>query len=143
MGFSTEELYFGIVIFPPTGFSGRDAKAEELRLLNESGTLYEVYERCDRERAEMLELRARSRVIEGDGWKGFLYRYDRKKAEKDLAWALEFWRGEREPIPVRRWPRKCFACPFNAVGLCGHALQQPDPRFKVQRCPDGRVFVHR
>src|SRR5262249_43175885 len=130
-GFSTEGLCFGIVLFPPMGFSGRDAllgKAEALQFLNKNGTLHAVYWRCKRERAELWGWQAKRRVIEADGWRAFLYRYDPKKTEKDLVWALEYWHEEREPIPVKRFPRKCVACPFNAAGLCKHALQQPDPR---------------
>jgi hypothetical protein len=145
-GFFTEELCLGIVIFPPTGFFGRDAavaKSEELLRLNEAGTLPEIYELCDRERADLLKSRGSRRTIEGDGWKAFLYRYDRKRAEEAVAWALQFWRGEREPVPESQRPRKCFACPFNAARLCQHALQEPDPGFVVKRCPDGLVFVYR
>ncbi|HMF14758.1 MAG TPA: hypothetical protein VKE94_20725, partial [Gemmataceae bacterium] len=55
--------------------------------------------------------------------------------------ALGYWLSEREPIPVKRLPRKCLVCPLNAAGLCRHALQTPDPGFRVQRRPDGRVYV--
>jgi hypothetical protein len=51
--------------------------------------------------------------------------------------------GEREPIPVAKYPQKCFACPFNGVGLCEHARQRPDPAFKVERRPGGQIFVFR
>ena len=88
-------------------------------------------------------MRLQRTIVEGDGWKAFLYRYDRAKAEKDLAWALDFWLEAREPIPERRYPRKCAACPFNAAGLCEHALQAADSRFMVRRTPEGIVVIRR
>jgi len=146
--FSTEELCFGIVMFPPAGFGGslRDAAATKvamLQFLNKDGTLHKISERCEQARKALLTDRTKKTTIEAEGWKAFLFRYDANKAARDLTWALRYWLSEREPVPVKRYPRKCFACPLNAVGLCEHALQEPDPSFRVQRSPDGRIFVFR
>jgi hypothetical protein len=148
MDFSTEQLYLGIVMFQPARFGGglREAaatKAALLRFLNEDGTLHKISEQCEQARNALLIGQPKKTTIDSDAWKAFLFRYDADKAEKDLTWALEYWREERDLIPVKRSPRKCFACPLNAVGLCEHALQEPDPSFKVQRRPDERVFVYR
>lgn len=148
MDFSTEELCLGIVMFPSTGFVGshREAgatKAARLQLLKEDGTLHKISERCEQARRELLAGRTKKTTIESQDWKAFLFRFDARKAARDLAWALEYWLDEREPIPVKRWPRKCFACPLNAVMLCEHAMQKPDPCFEVRRQPDGRVLVCR
>jgi len=148
MGFSTEELCFGIVLFPsaePTGALHEAAamKADMLRFLNESGTLHEISERCEQARRSLLSGRKKHLTVDGNGWTAFLYRFDAAKATKDLTWALGYWLSDREPIPVKRYPRKCVACPFNAVGLCEHALAEPAPSFDVQRRPDGQIFVFR
>jgi hypothetical protein len=153
MGFSTDDLWLGIVMFPPTRTAGNSSEAGSmnaamLRFLNEEGTLHVIYQRCEEARSALLTSRARQKTIDSTGWKAFLYRYDAKKAESDLAWALGYWLGEREPVPVSqapwdRWPRKCSACPLNAAGLCEHAMEKPAPDFRVQRSPDGRVFVFR
>jgi hypothetical protein len=90
-----------------------------------------------------LTSRSKTKTIEADCWKAFLYRYDPSKAERDLTWPLGYWLQQRDPVPVKHFPRKCVACPLNAVGLCEHALQPPDPGFVVERRPDGRVYVYR
>ena len=148
MEFTTEHLCFGIVLFPParSGNGFRDAaltKAAMLQRFDADGTLHKISEGCEQARVALVEGGAKTRIVQSEGWKAFLFRYDQKKAEKDLAWALEYWLSKRDPIPVKRRPLKCFACPLNAAVLCEHALQQPDPGFEVQRRPDGRVFVHR
>jgi hypothetical protein len=148
MEFSAEQLCFGIVMFPSVGLGGslRDAaltKAARLQSFNEDGTLHKIYEQCDQARQALIAGAAKKKTVESEGWKAFLFRYDPNKAAKDVTWALGYWLSEREPVPVQRWPRKCFACALNAVGLCEHALQAPDPSFKVQRRPDGRVIVCR
>ncbi len=146
--FATEELCMGIVMFPPVGARNtlREAaqtKAAMLQFLNQNGALQEVHERCEQERMRLLNDKSRRATVRGKGWRAFLYRYDPNRTSKDLNWALQYWLGQREPIPVKRWPRKCFGCPLNAVGLCDRALQQPDPQFDVCRLADGRIFVSR
>jgi hypothetical protein len=151
MGFATSGLCFGIVMFPSADRFGGDAiraKADLLHSLNENGGLSSIHERCEEARVGLLKSGKKELVISCDGWKAFLYRYDRTEAEENLTWALGYWREEREPLPVGRlpwdnWPRKCGSCPLNAVGHCEHALQRPDPSFNLQRCPDGRISVSR
>lgn len=40
--------------------------------------------------------------------------YDPTTYIEDLDWALEYWRGERDPIPTTK-PAKCRACVYNDV----------------------------
>jgi hypothetical protein len=146
MGFSTEELCLGIVLFPQAGFGygfqdTASAKADKLRSFRADGTLRRIYESCEQARTALLTGRDKPATIKSESWNAFLYRYNAKKAAKDLAWALEYWTGVREPIPQEDRPRKCFACPMNAVRLCEHALDEPDPGFRVQRSPDGQISV--
>jgi hypothetical protein len=151
MAFSTDELCFGIVMFPSTGLENglRDAavtKATKLQVFAEDGTLDKISTECEQARKRLMTGRGNKVTVESQGWKAFLYHYDPKKATNDLTWALGYWLGEREAIPVSQapwdqWPRKCTACPLNAVGLCEHALEKPASDFRVQRNPDGRIFV--
>jgi hypothetical protein len=144
MGFTAEHLFLGIVIFPPSGFGGNHGDKEAmLQFLNEHGTLHRIYKRCEKARKVLMTDGAETKTIESEDWRAFLFRYDRNKAEKHLKWALEYWFSEREPIPEKRYPRKCFACALNAAGLCEHALQEPDSNFKIQRQPDGQIYVYR
>ncbi len=148
MGFEAGELCHGIVLFPrslkaATPEEGARAKDEKLRALQADGTLVAIYAHCEAAQKSLVQSRLQRTVVEGDGWRAFLYRYDRELAEKDLSWALDFWLGKREPIPEMRYPKKCAACPFNAAGLCEHALQAADPRFVVRRLPEGTIVVRR
>jgi hypothetical protein len=149
MEFTTEQLCFGIVLFPGSGLGrglgeAAETKAALLHQFNTDGTLHMVHEHCRLGREALLVGKAKTRTLAPQAWwKAFLFRFDPEKAEKDLAWALEYWVSKREPLPVKRLPRKCFFCPLNAAGLCEHALQEPDPSFEVKRSPDGRIFIHR
>jgi hypothetical protein len=148
MGFEASELCHGIVLFPrsfraATLDEGVRAKDEKLRALQADGILVAIYERCEAARRSLVTTRRQRTIVEGDGWKAYLYRYDRTKAEKELAWALDFWLAAREPIPEMRYPRKCAACPFNAASLCEHALQSADPRFQVRWTPEGTIIIRR
>src|SRR5262249_18103250 len=120
MEFSTEQLCFGIVLFLPAGLGSslRDAaltKTVMLRSFNADGTLHKIAEQCKQARKALLTGGTKKTTIAADRWKAFLFRYDPSKAARDLTWALGYWLQEREPVPVKRWPRKCFACPLNAV----------------------------
>src|SRR5262249_55923689 len=119
------------------------AKADLLRAFERDGTLLDIAERCERERTALLRRRGGQVAAEGDGWTAYLFRFDREKAEKELDWALDFWLQGREPIPETRLPNKCFACPFNALALCEHALKPADEAFEVRRESDGTVHVTR
>jgi hypothetical protein len=148
MGFRIDELCLGVVKFPRhrTGGGLRDAvraKADLLRAFETDGTLFDVAARCERERAALLRRRGGQVAAEGDGWTAYLFRFDRTKAEKGLNWSLDFWLQEREPIPETRLPNKCFACPFNALALCEHALKPADEAFEVRRDIDDTVHVTR
>jgi hypothetical protein len=148
MGFVTDQLSFGIVLFPPAGLGSslRDStltKTAMLQSFKDNGTLRKISEECEQARKALLAGRSKTTTIEADGWNAFLYRYSAKKVEKDLTWALGYWLGEREPEPEKYNCRKCSGCPFNAAGLCEYALDEPDPGLLVVRHPGGRITVSR
>ncbi len=147
-GFGTKELIYGIVKFPrlPVGGTLNDraqVKSDLLQSFQNNGTLKRIYERCQRERTGMLTRGSRQLIAEAEGWTVYLYRFDRARALGELYRALDFWLAKREPQPEAMRPNKCFACPFNAVSLCEHALTNPDPRFEVQPGEEGKVKVIR
>jgi hypothetical protein len=141
MAFSTDQLYLGIVLFPSVGPGSSLTKTAMLKALTEDGTLHKISEQCARARESLAADDSQGGTVESECWKAFLFRYDPKKAVRNLTWALGYWLAEREPIPVKRLPRKCFACPWNAIGLCPHAQHPPDPKFRVRQSLDGRTFV--
>jgi len=147
MGFTAEQLCFGIVMFPPIGHESAPrtvalSKAVIFDLFNQTGTLHAIYESCETARRAQLVNKPKRTTVKGKGWKAYLFPYDANKAVRDLSWAVGYWLSKREPIPAKRSPRKCFSCVFNAVKLCEHALQQPNPSFGVRRLTDGRVSVY-
>jgi hypothetical protein len=113
------------------------------RLANNDGTLHEIHERCKEQSNILVASGFMNRKVESEKWTAYLFRFDQNKATTDLNWALQYWLSKREPIPEKRYRRKCAACSINALGLCDHALQEPDSNFTVQRLPDGRAVVRR
>jgi len=41
----------------------------------------------------------------------YLNKFNQTEAEKDLDWAIEFWKKQREAIPTRN-PNKCRSCEY-------------------------------
>ena len=138
-GFDASELCYGVVVFP------RDpswSKAERLAAFSLDGTLAEVHARCEEARRRLLA-GGRTRSVESDAWRAELFRHDRTWTENALKGLLGYWLGERPAEPETRIANKCRACPFNAAGLCDHALAPADTAFQVLRDDAGRVFVTR
>lgn len=50
-----------------------------------------------------------------------LFPFRPELAERDLRWAVDYWRGKREPEPSGSM-NKCRICRFNAESLCYQAL---------------------
>lgn len=50
-----------------------------------------------------------------------IFRYDRRKAKRELAFFAQYWRGERAAIPSKNL-RKCRVCLYNSTGACKKAL---------------------
>jgi hypothetical protein len=79
------------------------------------------------------------RRVDDEAFGLWVFRHHRARAERDLAWALQYWAGHRAPEgTVSRG--KCKACPFNAANLCDAAKAPPDGRYAVKRT-EGRYGV--
>lgn len=148
MLFSTAEFCFGIVLVPSPssrGYlqDGAQTKVERLQWLGEEGVLQAIHEQCETGRRALIAGKTMKKTISSANWAAFLFRYNALKAERNLKWALEYWLSMREPIPVKRVPRKCFACPLNAASFCEHALMAPDPTFQIQEHSNGQIFIYR
>lgn len=146
-GFDTSELTTAIVLFPPIAreadLRGLGAtKAAALEILAADGMLDALIKRVKRERARLLKTGDDVTMIAHEGTTIQLARYDHEAAVKKLDWALQYWRGEREPLPVTRSPGKCSACPMNAASLCPRPLTDAADYFHVTRSQK-RVIVTR
>ena len=146
MGFSTEQLWLGIVMLPPVGGAHDPetsllTKSSRLACFNADGTLHQIYERCQ-QKTKTLVARGFARTkVESERWTAYLFRFDPSRATQDLSWALQCWLSERDPLPEKRYPRKCSACPLNALGLCEHALGPPNGTYPVQGHDEGGTIV--
>lgn len=91
MGFDTRLLFYAIVVADPTGRFDRNLKKRVLQAINKNGH--------------------REGILELDNARVFLRKYNHEAAEKDLNWAVKFWKQEREAIPTQN-PNKCKKCVY-------------------------------
>ena len=134
MGFSTEQLCLGIVLLSPAEPANAlqlapSAKDALLSTFHDGGTLDEIYALCKQEAKRLVTSGIEDKKIESRSWTAHLFRYDQRRIERDLGWALQYWLSQREPIPEKNYPKKCMACPLNQMRLCDKALQEPDSDF--------------
>ncbi len=135
MGFIPDELVLGVVLLPPVVSDPEIAASSMGKLLEmqqqiKRGTLQIVCQACERARNTMLESNTDKIELTSEGARIFLNRYNSEQAKQFTKWAMEYWLGKREPLPVAKmpfdsWKKKCKSCQFNAAGLCEHALDTP------------------
>jgi len=93
MGFDTDRLFYAIVIVNP---EARDDKTIKRRVEN-----------------AIMKNRLKEAVLTTENARIYLNKFNQTEAEKDLDWAIEFWKKQREAIPTRN-PNKCRSCEYNA-----------------------------
>jgi hypothetical protein len=71
------------------------------------------------------------RRLDANAFTLFVFPHDERAAERDLSWALGYWKGTRAPSRTTS-PSRCRACPYNAAKLCDVALAPPDGRYRVR-----------
>ncbi|MFO0561434.1 MAG: PD-(D/E)XK nuclease family protein [Polyangiales bacterium] len=69
------------------------------------------------------------RRLDASAFTLFVFPHHELAAERDVSWALGYWKGARTPSRTTS-PSRCRACPYNAAGLCEVALSAPDGRYK-------------
>jgi hypothetical protein len=69
------------------------------------------------------------RRLDANAYTLFVFPHDDRAADRDVSWALGYWKGARSPGRTSA-PSRCRACPYNAAGLCEVALAPPDGRYK-------------
>jgi hypothetical protein len=70
--------------------------------------------REDLEREVIAEALRGGGGVWGKAFVARIYPFDPREAEEDVAWALGFWRGEREAVPTSR-AGECRACDFRKI----------------------------
>jgi hypothetical protein len=89
MGFDTSMLFYAIVVANPKTRGSRELRQNVVGAVAESGP--------------------KEGMLSVDDAKVYLCKFNRLQAEKDLAWALEFWGNYREAEPTSN-PNKCLRC---------------------------------
>lgn len=71
------------------------------------------------------------RRLDASAFTLFVFPHHELAAERDVSWALGYWKGARTPSRTSS-PSRCRACPYNAASLCDVALTAPDGRYKAR-----------
>ncbi len=87
MDFNTDLLYYGIVIAP------RKLSKESEKVRNIPHRLLKNLELSDLIQKESLKLNFGAINV-------FLYKFNSEKTIKNLDWAIQYWKGERQPEPL-------------------------------------------
>lgn len=93
IGFNTSYLHYAIVIADPITRIDRSLKKRVAAAIGKNGL--------------------KDAVLEIENGKVYLHKYDRAEAEKDLDWAVKFWKKEREAIPTEN-TNKCRKCEYSS-----------------------------
>jgi CRISPR/Cas system-associated exonuclease Cas4 (RecB family) len=91
MGFDTRGLFYAVVMADPKARHDKSLKQDVVQAVGKNGPKEAV-------------LNIRNAVI-------YVQKFDEEDAEKDLDWAIEFWRDAKEPI-VTSNPNKCRSCEY-------------------------------
>ena len=91
MGFDTRHLFYAIIVANPAAGSDGKLKKKVLEAINKNGP--------------------KEGTLELDNARVYLCKYNQEDAEKDLNWALKFWRQERDAMPTQN-PNKCKTCEY-------------------------------
>jgi len=92
MGFDTNRLFYAIVIVDP---KARDDKKLKKRVVD-----------------AVIENGPKEAVLTIENARIYFNKFNQTEAERDLDWAIEFWKKQREAIPTRN-PNKCRSCEYN------------------------------
>jgi len=91
-GFDTSDLYYVLVVAPRGSRGDLKLFTKVVEAVKENG--------------------AGETSLEVDGAHIYINEYHQPTAERDIDWALDYWRGSRNAAPVDN-PAKCMSCEFN------------------------------
>ncbi len=92
-GFNTRFLRYAIVVADPSTLFDKQLKKKVAAAIGKNGL--------------------KDEEIEIEKAKIYLHKYDREAAEKDLDWAVKFWKKERDALPTAN-SNKCRICNYFA-----------------------------
>jgi hypothetical protein len=91
MGFDTTDLFYIIAVVPKESRSDTETFRKVIEAVKENGA-FEV------------SLKVKDAHV-------YLYEYKKGDAEKDIDWAIEYWKGSRDAYPADN-PNKCRSCEY-------------------------------
>jgi len=91
MGFDTSDLFYIIAVVPKESRSDKETFRRVIDAVKENGA-FEV------------SLKVKDAHV-------YLYEYKKIDAERDIDWALEYWKGVRDANPADN-PKKCRSCEY-------------------------------
>ena len=92
MGFDTSHLFYAIVVADTATRLDGGLKTEVLNAISEYGP--------------------EEGILELDNVRVFICKYNHEDAERDLNWAVRFWKNERAAIPTQNL-NKCRSCEYS------------------------------
>ena len=92
VGFNTRFLHYAIVVADPQARFDKQLKKKVAAAIGKNGL--------------------KDAELEIEKAKIYLHKYDREAAEKDLDWAVKFWKKEREALPTEN-SNKCKGCEYS------------------------------
>jgi len=91
MGFDTSDLFYTIAVVPRSNRDDEEIFRKVIKAVNENGP--------------------NEATLKIDGANVYIYEYHQIDAERDIDWALDYWRGTREAFPADN-SSKCRNCEY-------------------------------
>lgn len=132
-GFDTSELVHAVAVIPRGGPRPENLAETMAKRAADIASVAPWGERRIATTAQMPDPIAGLGVrrLDSSAFTLFVFPHNELAAERDVSWALGYWKGDREPSRTTS-PSRCRACPYNAARLCEVALSQPDGRYRVR-----------
>jgi hypothetical protein len=92
MGFNTSKLFYAIVIADPKAKEDTNLKEKVVHSVFVNGL--------------------KKTILYINNARIYVNKFNRKEAEQNLNWAIDFWKKKREAIPTNN-PNKCKSCEYN------------------------------
>jgi hypothetical protein len=130
-GFETSELVHAVAVIPRGGPRPENMAETMAKRAADIASVAPWGERKIASQGEMPDPLAGLGVrrLDSSAFTLFVFPHHEQAAERDVSWALGYWKGARAPRRTTS-PSRCRACPYNAAGLCDVALTAPDGRYK-------------
>jgi len=97
MGFDTSDLFYTIAVAPRASRGNEELFRKVIKAVNENGP-------------NEASLKINDANV-------YIYEYNQPDAERDIDWALDFWKGSRDAIPADN-PNKCRNCEYRDMCSC-------------------------